>query len=617
MTQKKTLVIILSEVRAADLTFSNFKKNVIDQLNADLCICVGMKADESIETNPFYKFAKYRFIMNEYSPSFQNVFEHAYNSIDKNKYEKVPKIIDRQITCYGKITVDDISNYSGMIDDSEIVFENGHAHGINYVPKSTEVYKKSLHWTRFLDINGQFMGGVGDRHKGSAGILIFFRWYLWKNIHEHNLLQKYDRFIITRSDFIYTLPHPNLDLMNDNCIWIPDCEHYDGYTDRHVVLSGKYLERYLNILYNFTTRSNEYFDGLSNIDSPNLEKVIKFHLSKNNVLHLVREFPYVMYSVRAANGVSRWQWGSYSETLGYYIKYQSEYERANYYKKIFDEKNTDYDSFYKQYINYKHEYHYDTPIDISTLPIKIIKEYGMNWRNINICLNGVTTSSASQVPDVCKEYMKYLNGGWVLEWPGVMIDKMLDCCKNKEYDKLSPGDYPGSATQFVQVFTTFADVKNKKCLVMGSISPWVECLLLHFGASEVFTSEYNLPICEYPHLNFIDANKEINIKFDIVISFSSLEHMGLGRYGDKIAPNADLDSSIEIYDILNTGGMYICGIPVIENGEGYIDGNMHRIYDKNRIDKLFSLFKYVGKADFNCSRYIDWQYQPIFVYMKE
>ena len=41
----KTLVIILSETRASELTFDSFKKNVIDTLNADLCVCIGVKPD--------------------------------------------------------------------------------------------------------------------------------------------------------------------------------------------------------------------------------------------------------------------------------------------------------------------------------------------------------------------------------------------------------------------------------------------------------------------------------------------------------------------------------------------------------------------------------------------
>ena len=33
----KTLIIILFETRAHELIFNNFKKNVIDKLNTDLC----------------------------------------------------------------------------------------------------------------------------------------------------------------------------------------------------------------------------------------------------------------------------------------------------------------------------------------------------------------------------------------------------------------------------------------------------------------------------------------------------------------------------------------------------------------------------------------------------
>ena len=36
----KTLVIILGQTREYEKTFNNFKKNVIDELNADLCLCM-------------------------------------------------------------------------------------------------------------------------------------------------------------------------------------------------------------------------------------------------------------------------------------------------------------------------------------------------------------------------------------------------------------------------------------------------------------------------------------------------------------------------------------------------------------------------------------------------
>ena len=83
----KTLVIILSETRASELTFDNFKKNVLDELNADLCVCIGIKPDYDYN-NPFYTNAKYKFTYDE-PDDFGDAFEYAYNILSqtKSKYE--------------------------------------------------------------------------------------------------------------------------------------------------------------------------------------------------------------------------------------------------------------------------------------------------------------------------------------------------------------------------------------------------------------------------------------------------------------------------------------------------------------------------------------------------
>ena len=83
----------------------------------------------------------------------------------------------------------------------------------------------------------------------------------------------------------------------------------------------------------------------------NLEQLIMFHLHQNNVLHLVKEFPYVMYAVRNINGSTRWSEGVFSNYLGYYIKYTSEYEKSSYYKHKFKNSRLSIDNFYKNIIN--------------------------------------------------------------------------------------------------------------------------------------------------------------------------------------------------------------------------------------------------------------------------
>ena len=89
---------------------------------------------------------------------------------------------------------------------------------------------------------------------------------------------------------------------------------------------------------------------MKNEDNWNLEQLIKFHLKQNNVLQLVKEFPYIMYSVRSINGSTRWSQGSYSNELGYNIKYQSEYNKSNYYKNEFEKSGLSITEFYNKCI---------------------------------------------------------------------------------------------------------------------------------------------------------------------------------------------------------------------------------------------------------------------------
>jgi hypothetical protein len=373
---KKSLVIILSETRASELTFDNFKKNVIDELNADLCVCIGIKPDYDYE-NPFYKLAKYRFLYKE-TDDFGDAFEYAYNIISENK----PKYecLENVNTLYGKLenpqqSTEHITNYGicenikdkiNEFDDEQIIihtekFNNelwkNQVYGIknsddnNFInQENVTTYKKPLYWRKFLKVKNHLFGGVKDdkdEHPGSAGILIFFRWFLLKNLIDNDLINEYDRFIITRSDYIYQLPHPKIEIMNEDNIWIPDCEYYGGYTDRHVILSKNNIESYLNIFNNLVLRSNEYYMKMINNFEWNLERLIKFHLEQNNVIELVKEFPYIMYAIRSNNVSTRWSVGEYSNDLGYYIKYVTEYDKSTKYKDEYEKSQLTIDEFYK------------------------------------------------------------------------------------------------------------------------------------------------------------------------------------------------------------------------------------------------------------------------------
>ena len=382
---QKTLVIILGETRAHELTFENIKINLLDELDADLAICIGIKPAQYDYNNPFYKLAKYRFLYEEPDDNnYASAFDYAVEQIQKQDDFPSFETIQNNNTIYAKLdaknedidflyktadtslkdetieellqTYDEVVHHSPTFpgeDYAGTLYGVKSNHTNHIVPQvGVTTYKKHLNWRNFLHLQDQFLGGVKDpsypQHPGSAGILIYLRWFLLKNLREHpdDILNKYDRFIISRSDYIYTLPHPKLHLLSEDNIWIPDAESYEGFTDRHVVLTRNFVEPYLNILETMITKSNEYFMKMSHYHNYqnfifhwNLERLIYFHLREHGLLPLVKEFPYVMYTVRPINGSSSWTYGmgEFSQEHNCYIKYRGEYERSKIYKELFSQ----------------------------------------------------------------------------------------------------------------------------------------------------------------------------------------------------------------------------------------------------------------------------------------
>ncbi len=68
----------------------------------------------------------------------------------------------------------------------------------------------------------------------------------------------------------------------------------------------------------------------------------------------------------------------------------------------------------------------------------------------------------------------------------------------------------------------------------------------------------------------------------------TVEHIGLGRYGDPIDPNGDLRAIEELKRVLTPGGSLLFVVPI---GQPKIEFNAHRIYSYQMIMDLFSDLK--------------------------
>jgi len=276
MKKEKVLVIINAETREYQHTFDRFKQYVLDELNADLALCVAINHREN-QNNPFYKAATYIWQYKE-PKDWGEAFDYA-------------------------------STYEGVANN----------------------------WNVLKAIKDQWLGGIkGERaQKGSAGILLFFRWFTKIKLLEENILNTYDRFIYTRSDYRYETPHIPLELLSKDKIWIPDGEDYGGLTDRYMACSAQHIIPALSIVDPMIKTPFDLKETMSFSKEWNLEKFIKFSFQKRDLWNQVQRFPFTMYSLRSEEGHTRWSVGKLHPNLGYYIKYPNEYQAARVSKTVF------------------------------------------------------------------------------------------------------------------------------------------------------------------------------------------------------------------------------------------------------------------------------------------
>jgi SAM-dependent methyltransferase len=88
--------------------------------------------------------------------------------------------------------------------------------------------------------------------------------------------------------------------------------------------------------------------------------------------------------------------------------------------------------------------------------------------------------------------------------------------------------------------------------------------------------------------------------FDCIVSLCSIEHFGLGRYGDEFDPLGDSKAMDEIFRVLKHGGILILSTTV-HRCPPSIAFNAHRIYSYPAIECLHGNMDVVEQVFFSKS----------------
>jgi hypothetical protein len=190
----------------------------------------------------------------------------------------------------------------------------------------------------------------------------------------------------------------------------------------------------------------------------------------------------------------------------------------------------------------------------------------------------------------------------------------------EQAQRREPDAYGVTDEYLFQAFDEFSErIEGKDVAVMGSTRPWYEAIVLAYGGRPT-TIEYNTLVSEDPRLTVLTVEEyEANpTQFDVVLSISSYEHDGLGRYGDPVNPDGDLQAMQKTLAMLREGGLLFVAVPV---GRDTVVWNAHRVYGKARLPRFFEGWEVVESYGFEPS-HLDRKadihyYQPVFVLAPE
>ena len=185
-----------------------------------------------------------------------------------------------------------------------------------------------------------------------------------------------------------------------------------------------------------------------------------------------------------------------------------------------------------------------------------------------------------------KRFADILLGGDGLDgstWDVQLIHGVMEQIKNGTHQ----GTYGARITNMVRDHLRTTDkIKDRRVLVIGSHIPWLEAICLLLGAKEVVTLEYGKITSDHPNLTTLTPSEFRGLymnntlgQFDTIVSFSSIEHSGLGRYGDALNPWGDLLAIARAWCVTKPGGALALGLPT---GRDHVTMNAHRVYGKVR-----------------------------------
>ena len=182
-------------------------------------------------------------------------------------------------------------------------------------------------------------------------------------------------------------------------------------------------------------------------------------------------------------------------------------------------------------------------------------------------------------------------------WSYDHVENLADKSRRRELE----GNYGRDETNWIIEGLARMALEGSDVLVIGSESPWVEACVLAAGARNITTLEYGKITSQHPRIATLTPAElrarfaEYMSRFDAVVTFSSVEHSGLGRYGDALNPYGDKQAVARAWCMAKPGARLLIGVPVTKSNDR-LEFNAHRIYGPIQLPHLLANWEQVWRA---------------------
>jgi hypothetical protein len=189
-------------------------------------------------------------------------------------------------------------------------------------------------WRTLLKPGAQLFGPI-EPEVASGAIVQYYRQFLKESIERAGVVDDYEWLVVTRSDLLWPIPHPDTRYLSGRHIYALDGEGYGGVGDRHLIVPRRFVTSFLEVpspIFSNPQGLKRELDRISVAeDWPilNCERFLAARLKALGLSRHLRFLPYVPFAVRPPGGSTRWMEGVLDEEKGYYVKYPTELERSH------------------------------------------------------------------------------------------------------------------------------------------------------------------------------------------------------------------------------------------------------------------------------------------------